>query len=172
MLKSPYSLDFLTVGDAVREQDMERALIRHIRDFLLELGVGFAFMGRQHRLEVGGQEYFLDLLFYHVRLRCYVVIELKVGPFVPETAGKMNFYLAALDDRLRGPDDRPSIGIILCTDRNDVVVEYALRDVGRPIGVATYTLRNSLPARLRGALPTAAELTAELEAVVRPRADE
>ncbi|HEX8907308.1 MAG TPA: DUF1016 domain-containing protein, partial [Longimicrobiaceae bacterium] len=171
LLKSPYSFEFLTLDSALREQELERALLEHIRDFLLELGVGFAFMGRQHRLEVGGQEFFLDLLFYHVRLHCHVAIELKVGPFVPESAGKMSFYLAALDEQMRGPEDRPSIGIILCTDRNDVVVEYALRDMGRPIGVATYTLKNPLPAHFRGALPTAAELTAELETMVRPRSD-
>jgi predicted nuclease of restriction endonuclease-like (RecB) superfamily len=172
VLKSPYSFEFLTLNRQLREQELERALLEHIRDFLLELGVGFAFMGRQHRLEVGGQEFFLDLLFYHVRLRCYVVIELKVGAFVPESAGKMSFYLAALDDRLRGPEDGPSIGIILCTDRNDVVVEYALRDMARPIGVATYTLRQSLPASFRGALPSADELAAQVESVVQvPQAE-
>jgi predicted nuclease of restriction endonuclease-like (RecB) superfamily len=168
LLKSPYSFEFLTLGQAHREQELERALMEHIRDFLLELGVGFAFMGRQHRLEVGGQEFFLDLLFYHVRLRCYVAIELKVGPFVPENAGKMSFYLAALDEQMRGPGDQPSIGIILCTDRNDVVVEYSLRDMARPIGVATYQLRGALPAPFRGALPSADELAASVEQVVRP----
>jgi predicted nuclease of restriction endonuclease-like (RecB) superfamily len=167
LLKSPYSFEFLALDGELREKELERALMEHIRDFLLELGVGFAFMGRQHRMVVGGQEFFLDLLFYHVRLRCYVVIELKVGPFVPESAGKMSFYLAALDDQVRGPDDQPSIGIILCTDRNDVVVEYALRDMNRPIGVATYSLRDSLPRAFRGALPTTDELVAEIEALVQ-----
>ncbi|HEX6747961.1 MAG TPA: PDDEXK nuclease domain-containing protein [Longimicrobium sp.] len=168
LLKSPYSFEFLTLEGEVREQEIERALTERILNFLLELGVGFAFVGRQHRLEVGGQEFFLDLLFYHIRLHCYVAIELKVGRFVPESVGKMNFYLAALDDQLRGAADQPSIGIILCTDRNDVVVEYSLRDITRPIGVATYRLQGPLPAPFRGVLPTAAELAAEVESVMRP----
>jgi len=167
VLKSPYSFEFLTLEGELREKELEGALIEHIRDFLLELGVGFAFMGRQHRIEVGGQEFFLDLLFYHVRLRCYVVIELKVGPFTPEVAGKMSFYLAAVDDRMRTAGDLPSIGIILCTDRNDVVVEYALRDTNRPIGVATYSLREPLPRAFRSMLPSADELMAQIEAVVQ-----
>jgi predicted nuclease of restriction endonuclease-like (RecB) superfamily len=172
LLKSPYTFEFLTLNESLREQELERALIEHIRDFLLELGVGFAFVGRQHRLEVGGQEFFIDLLFYHVRLHRYVAVELKVGPFVPESAGKMSFYLAALDEQMKTTEDRASIGIILCTGRNDVVVEYTLRDLARPIGVATYQVRGSLPAPFRGALPTARELAAEVESVVRSPADE
>lgn len=167
VLKSPYSFEFLALEGELREAGLEGALLRHIQHFLLELGVGFAFLGRQYRLAVGGQEFFLDLLFYHVRLRCYVVIDLKVGAFEPESAGKMSFYLAAMDDLLRGPDDRPSLGIILCTDRNEVIVEYALRDMGRPIGVSTYELRASLPAPLHDALPTTEALAAEVEFVVR-----
>ena len=167
LLKSPYSLEFLALEGEVREKELERSLIEHIRDFLLELGVGFAFMGCQHRVEVGGQEFFLDLLFYHVRLHCHVVIELKVGPFVPEIAGKMSFYLAAVDEQLRGPEDQPTIGIILCTNRNDVVVEYALRDMNRPIGVATYSLREPLPNAVRRDLPSADQLAAEIEALMR-----
>ncbi|HSU14186.1 PDDEXK nuclease domain-containing protein [Longimicrobium sp.] len=167
LLKSPYSFEFLTLEGEVREKELEGALVEHIRDFLLELGVGFAFMGRQHRIEVGGQEFFLDLLFYHVRLRCYVVIELKVGPFIPESAGKMSFYLAAVDDRMRAPGDQPTIGLILCTNRNDVVVEYTLRDMNRPIGVATYSLREPLPKSFRSVLPSADALMAQIEAVVQ-----
>jgi predicted nuclease of restriction endonuclease-like (RecB) superfamily len=165
LLKSPYTFDFLSLDEARREQDLERALVVHIRDFLLELGVGFAFVGRQYPLAVGGRDFFLDLVFYHLRLRCFVVIDLKIGEFEPEYAGKMSFYLAAVDDLLRSPDDHPSVGIILCKDRNDVIVEYALRDTGRPMGVATYETRATLPDALRGALPSADQLTAEVEAV-------
>lgn len=162
LLRDPYHFDFLQLGPEARERDLERALLAHVRDFLLELGVGFALVGSQYRLEVGGQDYVLDLLFYHLRLRCFVVVELKVGGFKPEYAGKMNFYLSAMDDQLRHPDDQPSIGLILCKERNRVVVEYALRDVGRPIGVAEYRLTERLPGRLRGSLPTAEELEKEL----------
>ena len=166
LLKSPYSFDFLGLGGARRERTLESALTRHIRDFLLELGVGFAFVGRQYPLAVGGREFFLDLLFYHLGLRCFVAIDLKVGEFEPEYAGKMSFYLAAVDDFLRKPEDHPSVGIILCKDRDAVVVEYALRDTGRPIGVATYEFRDTLPDSLRHALPSADQLTARLEAAI------
>jgi predicted nuclease of restriction endonuclease-like (RecB) superfamily len=170
LLKDPYHFEFLALGPEVREREVERALLAHVRDFLLELGVGFALMGSQYRLEVGGREYRLDLLFYHVRLRCYVVIELKVGPFEPEYAGKMNFYLAAVEDQLRQEGDRPSIGLILCKERDRVVVEYALRGATQPIGVAEYRLTETLPRALRGALPTAEELERELRDGSRPEA--
>ena len=132
---------------------------------MLELGVGFAFVGSQYHLEVGGEDFYLDLLFYHLRLRCFVVIELKVREFQPEFSGKMNFYLAAVDDLLRHPDDAPSIGMILCKTKNETIVEYALREMNKPIGVSTYQLREALPEQLQGSLPTIEQLEAELEAV-------
>ena len=134
----------------------------HIRQFLLELGVGFAFVGSQHHLEVGGQDSCLGLLFYHLRLRCYLVIDLKVSEFQPEFAGKMNFYLSAVDEQLRHKDDQPSIGSILCKTKNKVIVEYTLRDTNKPVGVSTYQLTESLPKGLKGSLPTVEELEAEL----------
>jgi predicted nuclease of restriction endonuclease-like (RecB) superfamily len=165
LIKDPYHFDFLELAPEARERDLERALLTHLRDFLLELGVGFAFVGSQYRLEVGGQDFYLDLLFYHLRLRCHVVIDLKIGAFRPEDAGKMNFYLSAVDDRLRHRDDQPSIGLILCKDRNRVVVEYALRGVEKPIGVAEYRVTERLPAGLRESLPTVEELERELAGV-------
>jgi predicted nuclease of restriction endonuclease-like (RecB) superfamily len=165
-LKDPYVFDFLTIGDDARERELELGLLAHIEKFLLELGVGFALVGRQVPLEVGGEDYSVDLLFYHLRLRAYVVVELKVVPFKPEFAGKMNFYLSAVDDRLRHADDRPSIGLLLCRAKDRLVVEYALRDLHKPIGVAEWETRlvESLPADLKGNLPTVEELEAELTA--------
>ncbi|MDM9379270.1 PDDEXK nuclease domain-containing protein [Chlorogloeopsis sp. ULAP01] len=163
LLKDPYSFDFLNLREEVQERDLEQALIKHIRDFLLELGVGFAFVGSQYHLEVGGEDFYIDLLFYHLRLRCYVVIELKIEEFKPEFSGKMNFYVSAVDDSLRHPEDRPTIGIILCKSKNRVVVEYSLRDMNKPIGVSVYQLRNTLPESLQGKLPTIEQLEAELE---------
>ncbi|HYW09477.1 MAG TPA: PDDEXK nuclease domain-containing protein [Longimicrobium sp.] len=162
LLKDPYNFGFLSLGAEVREREIERALVAHVRDFLLEMGVGFAFVNSQYRLEVEGREYRLDLLFYHLRLRCFVVVELKVGAFEPEYAGKMNFYLAAVDDQLRKEGDQPSIGLILCKERNRVVVEYALRGTNQPIGVAAYRLTETLPHALRGAIPSPEELEREL----------
>jgi len=163
-LKDPYVFDFLTLGDDARERELEAGLPTHVEKFLLELGVGFALVGRQVPLEVGGEDYSVDLLFYHLRLRCYVVIELKVVAFKPEFAGKMDFYLSAVDDRLRHPDDRPSIGLLLCRAKDRLVVEYALRDVHKPIGVADWETRlvASLPENLKGSLPTVEEIEAEL----------
>jgi predicted nuclease of restriction endonuclease-like (RecB) superfamily len=162
LLKDPYNFDFLTLGTEMLERDLERGLIDHLRDLILELGKGFAFVGNQYHLEIGGQEYFLDLLFYHLRLRCYVVIDLKIEEFRPEFAGKMNFYLSAVDDLLRHVDDTPSIGLILCKEKNRIVVEYALRDTGKPVGVAQYRLTESLPKRLQSELPTSHDLAGEL----------
>jgi len=162
VLKDPYNFDFLSLGDDALERDLERGLLTHIRAFLLELGVGFAFVGNQYRLEVDGQEYFIDLLFYHYRLRAFVVIDLKMFDFQPEYAGKMNFYLSAVDDLLRHPDDQPSIGIILCKSKNKVVAEYALRNVTTPIGISSFQLTEALPTDLRGNLPTIEELEATL----------
>lgn len=173
LVKDPYSFDFLPFGPDLLERDLERGLIEQMRELILELGKGFAFVGSQHHLEVGGQDFYLDLLFYHLRLRAFIVIELKVEDFRPEFAGKMNFYLSAVDDQLRHPDDGPSIGIILCQGRNEIIVEYALRDTQKPMGVARYTVSPSLPKELERDLPTFEDLTAELPsfALVRARVE-
>ncbi len=161
LIKDPYVFDFLSLGLEAQERDVQRELQNHLRDFLLELGKGFAFVGSQYRLEVGGEDFYIDLLFYQIRLRCYVVIDLKVGKFRPEYAGKMSFYLSAVDNLLRGPADRPSIGLILCRDKNRVVTEYTLRDLHKPMGVATYRVGQALPAELQQTLPTPEELEAQ-----------
>ncbi len=163
-LKDPYNFDFLTLRSDAHERDLEQGLLDHIQKFLLELGVGFAFVGRQHHMEIGGQDYYLDLLFYHLRLRCYVVIDLKMKAFEPEFAGKMNFYLSAVDDQLRHADDKPSIGLLLCKERDHLTVEYALRDLKKPIGVAQWQTKlvESLPRNLKGNLPTVEAIEAEL----------
>ena len=165
LLKDPYDFQFLATAREAEEREIERGLVAHIREFLLELGAGFAFLGQQFRLEVGGEDFFIDLLFYHVKLRCYVVLELKAGPFKPQYAGKMNFYLSAVDDLLRHPDDKPSIGIILCKAKNKVIAEYALRDLAKPVGISSYVTKlvESLPKELQGNLPSAKQLEAELE---------
>lgn len=164
VLKDPYHFDFLSLGPAVKEEDIRRGLLAHLRDFLIELGTGFAYVGTRYHLEVGGQDYYLDLLFYHLRLRSYIVVELKLEAFEPEHAGKMNFYLSAVDDLLRHPEDRASIGLILCRRKNRVVVEYSLRDSSKPMGVASYQLlRDSLPEPLRDSLPSVEQIEAELE---------
>ncbi|HEX3720539.1 MAG TPA: PDDEXK nuclease domain-containing protein [Verrucomicrobiae bacterium] len=164
-LKDPYNFDFLTIRSDAHERDLEQGLLDHIQKFLLELGVGFAFVGRQYHMEISGQDYYLDLLFYHLRLRCYVVIDLKIKAFEPEFAGKMNFYLSAVDDQLRHADDKPSIGLLLCKERDQLTVEYALRDLKKPIGVAQWQTKlvESLPRNLKGSLPTVAEIEAELD---------
>jgi predicted nuclease of restriction endonuclease-like (RecB) superfamily len=162
LIKDPYTFDFLGIGEKANERDLEKSLVDHLKEFLIELGVGFAFVGQQYNLEVGGQDYYLDLLFYHTRLHCYIVIELKVSEFQPEFAGKMNFYLSAVDDILCQTSDQPSIGIILCKSKNKLVVEYALRNTSKPIGVAAYRLTTSLPKNLKGSLPTIEELKTEL----------
>ncbi|MDI6803551.1 MAG: PDDEXK nuclease domain-containing protein [Bacteroidota bacterium] len=162
LLKDPYSFDFLNIGTKANERDLERSLVEHLKEFLLELGVGFAYVGQQYHLEVGGQDYYLDLLFYHTRLHCYIVIDLKVSEFQPEFAGKMNFYLSAVDDILYQSNDQPSIGIILCKSKNKMIVEYALRNTSKPIGVAAYRLTKLLPKNLKGSLPTIEALKNEL----------
>ena len=164
VIKDPYNFDFLTLGEEAHERDLERGLLDHLRQFLLELGVGFAFVGSQYRLTVGNQEFYIDLLFYHLKLRAYVVVDLKMRAFEPEFAGKMNFYLSAVDDLLRHADDQPSIGIILCKTRERFVAEYALRDVNKPIGISEYRLAESLPEKLKSSLPTIEELEKELGA--------
>ena len=165
LLKDPYNFEFLSLGQEVQERDLERALVNHIRDFLLELGVGFAFVGSQYHLEIDGDDFYIDLLFYHLRLRCYVVIDLKMKEFQPEYSGKMNFYISAVDDLLRHPDDQPTIGIILCRGKKKTVAEYALRDLNKPIGISTYQLKDSLPQTLQGNLPTLEQLEIELDTV-------
>ncbi|AKT40301.1 PDDEXK nuclease domain-containing protein [Chondromyces crocatus] len=164
-LKDPYIFDFLSLGPDIQERQLEQALVVHVQRFLLELGVGFAFVGRQVHLAVGEEDFYLDLLFYHLKLRCFVVIELKAVPFKPEFAGKMNFYLSAVDAKLRHADDRPSIGLLLCKSKERLVVEYALRGLAKPIGVAEWETRivESLPDELKGSLPTVEELVEELE---------
>ena len=163
IVKDPYNFEFLSLGAEMQERELERGLLEHLRQLILELGKGFAFVGSQYPLQVGGQDYYLDLLFYHLRLRCFVVFELKIEEFKPEFAGKMNFYLSAVDDQLKHASDQPSIGIILCKGRNAVVVEYALRDTRKPVGVAHYRLTPApaLPAKLRRELPTTDELAGE-----------
>lgn len=163
-LKDPYVFDFLELTEGLRERELERGLMRHVEDFLLELGVGFALYGRQVPVEVAGRTFYLDLLFYHVDLRRFVIIELKAGSFEPEFVGKLNVYLSAVDDHFRRSGDEPSIGLLLCKERDKVLVEYALRDVRKPMGVAEWTTRlvESLPDDLKGRLPSIDELEAEL----------
>jgi len=161
-LKDPYIFDFLSLSEDAAERELERGLLEHIRKFLLELGVGFAFVGSQCHLEVEGEDFYIDLLFYHLRLRCFVVIDLKMEPFKPEFAGKMNFYLSAVDAQLRHRGDNPSIGIILCKTRKRLIAEYALRNTKAPIGVSEYKLTRAIPAELKSSLPTIKELEKEL----------
>jgi len=161
LLKDPYNFDFLTLSKDAHEREVETGLVAHIQKFLLELGVGFAFVGRQVPLEVSGKEYRIDLLFYHLKLRCFVVFDLKGGAFKPEYTGKMNFYLSAVDDLLRHPDDKPSIGLILCKEKDGIVAEYALRDMTKPLGVAEFTHLEKLPDEFKGTLPTIEEIEAE-----------
>jgi predicted nuclease of restriction endonuclease-like (RecB) superfamily len=163
IFKDPYLFDFLGTADPRKEREVEQALIDHVQQFLLELGSGFAFVGRQVLLEVGDQDFRLDLLFYHLKLRCYVVIELKAVPFDPAFTGTLNLYLSAVDDLLRHPDDKPSIGLLLCKSKNNVVVEYALDGYRRPIGVAQWEtqLTQNLPEDMKGTLPSIEEIEAE-----------
>jgi predicted nuclease of restriction endonuclease-like (RecB) superfamily len=161
-LKDPYVFDFLTLTEPFHERELETGLLHHLERFLLELGQGFAFVGRQYPVTVGDQEFYLDLLFFHLRLRCFVVIDLKKGAFLAEYAGKMNFYLNVVDDTIRHPTDAPTIGLILCQDRNKVVAEYALRGMTKPIGVSEYELTRALPKDLQSSLPTIEAIEAEL----------
>lgn len=161
-LKDPYLFDFLSLGEDAQEREIENALMQHITRFLLELGNGFAFVGRQYRLEVNGDEFFIDLLFYHTRLKCYVVVELKATAFKPEHAGQLNFYLAAIDAQVKAPDDHPTIGLLLCKTQNRLVAEYALSGIDKPIGIAEYELVRALPEPLVTNLPTVEQLENEL----------
>ena len=161
-IKDPYRFDFLGLTDEAHEREIEHALVRHVTEFLLELGAGFAFVGRQVLLDVGGDEFFIDLLFYHLKLRCYVVIELKGGKFKPEHLGQLGFYLTALDRQVKSEHDNPTIGLLLCKSKNKVVAEYALGDKSQPMGVAEYKLLESLPPELQTSLPSIEQIEREL----------
>lgn len=162
VLKDPYSFDFLSIGKEAHEREIEKELVVHIEKFLMELGAGFAFVGRQYHLKVSNKDYYVDMLFYHLKLRCFIVIELKAVEFEPEHAGKMNFYLSVIDDLVKHPTDNPSIGLILCKTKDQILAEYALRDVTKPIGLAEYRITENLPENLKTALPSIEELEAEL----------
>lgn len=161
LIKDPYHLDFLPLGENVQERELEQGLVAHIRDFLLELGVGFSFVGSQYHLEVDSEDYYLDLLFYHLKLRCFIVIDLKMGEFQPEYSGKMNFYVSAVDDQLRHKDDQPTIGIILCKSKSKTKAEYSLRNLNTPIAVSTHRL----PQQLQDSLPSVEQLEMKLDAL-------
>ncbi|MBX9597469.1 MAG: PDDEXK nuclease domain-containing protein [Burkholderiales bacterium] len=162
IIKDPYKFDFLGLGSNFNEKQLEQALIDNISKFLLELGNGFAFVGKQKLLQVGERDFYLDLLFYHTKLHCYIVIELKTGEFQPEYAGKLNFYINALDAQIKTSDDKPTIGILLCKTKDSLVVEYSLRDINKPIGVAEYQLTHELSEEFRKSLPSVEELQAGL----------
>lgn len=162
-IKDPYIFDFMSLTQPFKEKDIEDQLVNHVSKFLLELGKGFAFIGKQYHLEVVEQDYYLDLLFYHVTLKCYVVIELKNTQFIPEYAGKLNFYLSAVDEKLKTDTDQPSIGILLCRDKNNLEVEFALRGMSQPMGVSEFNLTEVLPEELKSSLPTLEEIEKELE---------
>lgn len=162
LLKDPYLFDFLTLEEPFHERELETGLVRHLEKFLLELGAGFAFVGRQYHLEVSDKDFYLDLLFYHLKLRCFMVIELKKGDFKPEYSGKMNFYCSAVDDQLKNETDLPTIGLILCQTKDRILAEYSLRDIRKPIGISEYELTRALPANLKSSLPTVEEIEAEL----------
>jgi len=162
VLKDPYIFDFLSIGEKAKERDIEQALTQQISQFLLELGAGFAFVGRQVHLEVGEQDFYLDLLFYHLKLRCYLVVELKAGDFKPEHTGQLSFYLSAVDSQIKTDEDGPTIGLLLCKSRNKVIAEYALRDNSKPIGVAEYQLAQALPVDFESKLPSIERIEAEL----------
>jgi predicted nuclease of restriction endonuclease-like (RecB) superfamily len=166
LIKDPYNFDFLMLAENAQERELERALIHHIRDFLMELGLGFAFLGSQYPLVVSGKEYRLDLLFYHVHLHCYIVIDLKMGEFEPQHSGQMSFYVAAVDNLLRRDRDDPTIGIILCKSKDKTTVEFALQGSQQPIGVSTYQLQSQLPPQLQNNLPTVEQLEMELASAV------
>jgi predicted nuclease of restriction endonuclease-like (RecB) superfamily len=161
-LKDPYHFDFLTLTEKHNEKELENALISHVTKFLLELGAGFSYIGKQHKLDIAGDEFFIDLLFYHVKLHCYVVVELKSVKFKPEFAGKLNFYVSAVDGILKSEQDNSSIGILICKSKNDTVVEYALKDVHKPIGVSEYIITKNLPDEFKSSLPSIEEIEAEL----------
>lgn len=169
LIKNPYNFDFLGLHDQAHEREIEHASIQHITQFMLELGKGFAFVGHQVPITINDNEFFLDMLFYNLKLRCYTVIEIKSTKFKPEHAGQLNFYLSAVDDLLRHPDDNPSIGLLLCKSRDKVIAEYALRGVEKPIGVSEYELTRTLPKKLAGVMPTIKEIESELSDGKKPK---
>ncbi len=162
-LKDPYRFDFIGMGEEAQEREIEAALVSHVTEFLLELGAGFAFVGRQVHLEVGGEDFFVDLLFYHLKLRCYVVIELKAGDFKPEHLGQLGFYLTAVDRLVKSEHDTATIGLLLCKSKNKVVAEYALGDKTQPMGIAEYKLQRALPEQLQTSLPSIEQIELELQ---------
>ena len=162
-LKDPYVFDFLTMSKPFHEKDIENQLLSHVTKFLLELGKGFAFIGKQYHVAVGETDYYIDLLFYHVKLKCYVVIELKNTKFIPEYAGKLNFYLSAVDSLIKSPSDNPTLGILLCRDKNNFEAEFALRDINKPMGVSEFQLTEILPEELKSSLPSIEEIEQELK---------
>lgn len=161
-LKNPYNFDFLSLGDEAQEREIEKGLVKHIENFLLELGEGFAYLGRQYSIVVDDDEYFIDMLFYHIKLRCFVVIELKAGKFKPSYTGQLNFYLSAIDEKLKQATDNPTIGLLLCKSSKGVSAEYALRNLHSPIGVAEYRLTEALPENIKSALPSIEQIEFEL----------
>lgn len=161
-IKNPYYFDFIEVEDERSERAIEKELIKHISEFMIELGKGFAFVGKQYNVVVNNNDYFIDLLFYHLHLRCYVVFELKAGKFKPEYAGKLNFYISAVDSQLKHPNDNSTIGIILCRTSDSIEVEYALRDIQKPIGISSFELQKNIPEKFKSALPTVEEIENEL----------
>ena len=163
LTKDPYQFDFLTLREKHDEKELEDALMEHITKFLVELGQGFAFVGRQYKLDVGGRDFKIDLLFYHLKLYCYVVVELKVVDFEPEFAGKLNFYISAVDGELKSEKDNPTIGILICKSKNRTIVEYSLKDINKPMGVSEYKLSNTLPKEFKSTLPSIEEIESELE---------
>lgn len=164
-LKDPYRFDFLGLTDKAQEREIEGALVKHVTEFLLELGAGFAFVGKQVHIEVGGEDFFIDLLFYHLKLRCYFVIELKTGDFKPEHLGQLGFYLTAVDKQIKGEYDTATIGLLLCKNKNKVVAEYALSDKSQPMGIAEFKLLESLPTNLQTQLPSIEEIERELQGI-------
>ncbi|MFH1825162.1 MAG: PDDEXK nuclease domain-containing protein [Candidatus Firestonebacteria bacterium] len=163
VIKDTYMLDFLEISEDIKEKELERKLLENIKSFLLELGIGFTFIGNQHKIVLGENEYFIDLLFYHRHLRCLIAIDLKIGKFIPEYAGKMNFYLNLLDDKVKLQDENPSIGLILCKEKDNIVVEYVLRNIKKPVGVVKYYLTRKLPAKLLKQLPSPSAIEDKLK---------
>ena len=164
-LKDPYIFDFMTLSESYKEKDIEDQLVRHLTKFLLELGKGFAFVGQQYHLEIADKDYYLDLLFYHIHLKCYVVIELKNTQFIPEYAGKLNFYLSAVDSLLKEPEDKPTIGLILCLNKDNIEAEFSLRDINKPIGISEFQITEILPENLKSSLPTIQEIEQEFKKI-------
>jgi predicted nuclease of restriction endonuclease-like (RecB) superfamily len=167
LTKDPYQFDFLTLREKHDERELEDALMTHITKFLMELGQGFAFVGRQHKLSIGEKDFYIDLLFYHLKLYCYVVVELKVVDFEPEFAGKLNFYISAVDGEIKGEKDNPTIGILICKSKNSTIVEYSLKDINKPIGVSEFKLSNMLPTEIKSSLPSIEEIEEELDLILQ-----